>query len=348
MRHILFFFVFVGLASSCVSTQPDYDSVQKTSRLKQSERNIAYLKNISKVEDNNYDFISSQMQTLIRNYKRMRKHLSGIEDKLDSTLKKLESYKYKSLLEAKSKELSPKVEDEIRIKNQENEEVILTINHLDDYKYIMGELVAGDYNTSEQETQRALTVLKQKLAKSTAQLSRIKKQTKPLVKKQTKPLVKKSAKPLVKKSEQFIDAEEEANASIDDEEARNTSIDATGTEKESDKELFDEDSLLNEELTGEVDLFSQESGVEFEKNNASFLLGKKFFKNKSYEMAVAEFQKYRNENPNGKHYLEATFYMGQAFEKLKMPVEANIFFQEIVKTSSDTLWAMKAKKEIEK
>ena len=333
MRHIVFFFVFVGLVSSCVSTQPEYDSVQKVSQLKQSERNIAYLKNISKVEDNNYDFISSQMQTLIRNYKRMRKHLSGIEDKLDSTLKKLESYKYKSLLESKSKELSPRVEDEIRIKNQESEEVILTINHLDDYKYIMGELVAGDYNTSEQETQRALIVLKQKLAKSTAQLSRIKKQTKA---------------PVKKKSEQFIDVEAEANASIDAEESSDASIDATDTDEKPDKELFDEDSLLNEELTGEVDLFSQENDREFEENNASFLLGKQFFKNESYEMSVAEFQKYRNENPNGKHYLEATFYIGQAFEKLKMPVEANIFFQEIVKTGSDSLWAMKAKKEIEK
>ena len=313
MRKALPYFFFITLCSSCVSNKPAYDTAQKPSQFKQSERNIAYLKNISKIEDNNYDFISSQMQTLIRNYKRMKSHLSNIEDKLDVTLKKLEAYRYKSLLGSKSIESSPQVEDEIRIKNKEDEEVILGISKLDDYKYIMGELVAGDYNTSESETKRALKLLKNKLDKAQNSLSQDKKR--------------------INRS----DRSSEMKALSDSEEMQEDMIE---------EENFDEDSLIEEEVTDDVNLFSQEEIKESEEDNSSFLLGKQLFENKSYEMAISELQKYRNENPEGQHYLEATFYIGQAFEKLQMPIEAKIFFQEIVKTDSDSLWAVKAKKEI--
>ena len=311
MYRFVFYFLFIFIFSSCVSNKPAYDTVKAYPKLKQSERNIAYLKNISKIEDNNYDFISKQMQTLIRNYKRMKAHLSNIDDKLDSTLKKLEAYTYKSLLDSKTRESSPqvKIEDEIRIKNKANEEVILSINQLDDYKYTMGELISGEYDISEEETKRALKVLKEKLEKAQNNLKINQRRTEP-----TRVEKEKNTKEM--------------------------------TDKDEREDVFDENSLIEEKITDEVNLFSEKEIKKNEENKSSFLLGKQLFENESYEMAVSELQKYRNENPEGKDYLEATFYIGQAFKKLQMPIEAKIFFQEILKTDSNSLWAVKVKKEI--
>lgn len=232
----LFIFFFLALCSSCVSTKPAYDTVQNPSKLKPSERDIAYLKNISKIEDNNYDFISTQMQALIRNYKRMKEHLSDIEDKLDTTLKKMESYKYKSLLGSKNATASPPVEDEIRFINKDNEEVILTINKLDDYKYIMGELVAGDYNTSGEETERALNLLKKKLSVAQDRLA------------QEDGEAGVSSPEKIQRPSQSAATEGSQHSERPNEQA---------TEEES-EEAFDEDLLLEEKVTDELDLFSRQ------------------------------------------------------------------------------------------
>jgi len=234
MMKFLFIFFFLAFYSSCVSTKPAYDTVQNPSKLKPSERDIAYLKNISKIEDNNYDFISTQMQALIRNYKRMKEHLSDIEDKLDITLKKLESYKYKSLLGSKNAVTSPPVEDEIRIINKDNEEVILTINKLDDYKYIMGELVAGDYNISGEETERALNLLKKKLSVARDRLAQ------------------EDSEGRVSSPEKIQRPSQSATAT---EGQLNEWPNEQAVEEES-EEAFDEDSLLEEKVTDELDLFS--------------------------------------------------------------------------------------------
>ena len=70
------------------------------------------------------------------------------------------------------------------------------------------------------------------------------------------------------------------------------------------------------------------------------------FEKESYESAISEFQKYRDNNPKGKHYPEATFYIGQSFKNLKMPSEAEVFFKEIVKSYPKSLWAGRAKKSL--
>jgi len=304
--------------SSCVSNKTAYDTVQTKPDLKSSQRDIANLKNLSKIEDNHYDFISQQMQTLIRNYKKMKSHLSDIEDKLDSTLKKLDSYRYKKLLEPKESSSLSDIKDEIRITNQDNEQIILSIETIKDYKTIMGELIVGDYNTSNEETDRAVKLLKDKLAKTQNQKD-----------------------PEISRSKDVEEADEESY------------------EEESNEELFEEDSVIEEAIKDDQNLFSENSEELLKKESAkellqnsseetesSFMSGKVFFEKGDYEKAVSEFQKYRQKNPEGTHYLEATFYIGQAFKKLQMPIEAQIFFQEIVKTDSDSLWAMKVKQEI--
>ena len=79
---------------------------------------------------------------------------------------------------------------------------------------------------------------------------------------------------------------------------------------------------------------------------SSLSKAKNLFNNKSYESAISEFQKYRDENPQGPYYPEATFYIGQSFKNLKMPVEANVFFKEIVQSYPQSLWASRAKKKL--
>ena len=121
------------------------------------------------------------------------------------------------------------------------------------------------------------------------------------------------------------------------------------------KELdgLDEDSL-GEEINEEDVLFqeNQESAnsnnKNLEKDKTILKSAKKYFEEQSYETAISEFQKYRNENPEGRHYPEATFYIGQSFEKLKMPIEAKVFFKEVIKSHPQSLWASRARKHLEK
>lgn len=77
-------------------------------------------------------------------------------------------------------------------------------------------------------------------------------------------------------------------------------------------------------------------------------MAKKLFKSRSYENAISHFQRYRDKNPEGSHYPEATFYIGQSFKRLEMPVEAEVFFREVVQSHPDSLWALRAGKLLNK
>ena len=76
----------------------------------------------------------------------------------------------------------------------------------------------------------------------------------------------------------------------------------------------------------------------------TLLKAEKLFKKKFYENAISAFQKYRDENPSGQYYPEATFYIGQSFKELKMPIEAKVFFQEILSSYPESLWADRSQK----
>ena len=116
-----------------------------------------------------------------------------------------------------------------------------------------------------------------------------------------------------------------------------------------DLQLDEEDVFFEEE---EQEIFNEKTDEDAldkpEEDASSFISAKKHFKQKSYETAISEFQKYRNHNPEGVHYPEATFYIGQSFEKLKMPIEAGVFFKEIVQSHPQSLWASRAKQSLKK
>lgn len=139
------------------------------------------------------------------------------------------------------------------------------------------------------------------------------------------------------------------------------------SEEEKLQESFEMETspLLDEEITDDTKIFPdeeeemslEEKYLQDQKNtkeevttgnpHPSLAEAKNLFKEKSYETAISKFQKYRDDNPKGVDYPEATFYIGQSFKKLKMPIEAEVFFKEIVQSYPNTLWASRAKKSLE-
>ena len=62
----------------------------------------------------------------------------------------------------------------------------------------------------------------------------------------------------------------------------------------------------------------------------SFTYAEDHFEQKKYKEAIVYYQKYRDENPKGKLYAEATYKIGMCFQELKLKDEAKAFFDEVI------------------
>jgi TolA-binding protein len=69
---------------------------------------------------------------------------------------------------------------------------------------------------------------------------------------------------------------------------------------------------------------------------------------KDYKNAIVLFQKYRDKNPKGKKYAEATFKMGLCFKELGMKPESKTFFEEVIEKFPSSAEAKKAKSQLAK
>lgn len=58
--------------------------------------------------------------------------------------------------------------------------------------------------------------------------------------------------------------------------------------------------------------------------------GDEYFGRKEWKKAITSFQKYRETNPKGEHFADATYKMGVAFQELKMNKEAKVFFDDVI------------------
>ena len=67
------------------------------------------------------------------------------------------------------------------------------------------------------------------------------------------------------------------------------------------------------------------------------------FEAKDWKGAIVLYQKYRDRNPKGKKYAEATVRIGQCFKELGMKAEAKSFFEEVVDHHPSSAEAKKAK-----
>lgn len=79
------------------------------------------------------------------------------------------------------------------------------------------------------------------------------------------------------------------------------------------------------------------------KEKGSFAVAESDFEAKDWNKAILGFEKYRNSNPKGKKYAEATYKMAVCFQELGMKKEAKLFFEEVINKFPDSGDAKKAK-----
>jgi TolA-binding protein len=67
------------------------------------------------------------------------------------------------------------------------------------------------------------------------------------------------------------------------------------------------------------------------------------FNKKEWKSAILSYQAYRDANPKGSHYAQATYKIGVSFQELKMKDEAKVFFEEVVQKFPKSSAARKSK-----
>ncbi len=79
------------------------------------------------------------------------------------------------------------------------------------------------------------------------------------------------------------------------------------------------------------------------KKKGNFAGAQDAFIKKNWKRAIVGYQKYRDLNPKGKWYPEATYKIGVSFQELKMSSEAKAFFEEVIVKYPKDKHAQKAK-----
>lgn len=71
--------------------------------------------------------------------------------------------------------------------------------------------------------------------------------------------------------------------------------------------------------------------------------GQEFFNKKDWKQAILQFQKYRDENPKGAKFPDATYKIGVSFQELGMKDESKTFYDEVVSKFPKSEEARRAK-----
>ncbi|MES2768565.1 MAG: tetratricopeptide repeat protein [Bdellovibrionota bacterium] len=80
-----------------------------------------------------------------------------------------------------------------------------------------------------------------------------------------------------------------------------------------------------------------------EKDKDSYDSAEDLFSKKEWKSAILSYQAYRDANPKGKNYSDATYKIGVSFQELKMKDEAKVFFEEVLQKFPKSPAARKAK-----
>ena len=81
-------------------------------------------------------------------------------------------------------------------------------------------------------------------------------------------------------------------------------------------------------------------------DGAGYWIGETYLAEANFQQAAAEFNKVRKTNPNSTFVPEALFKLGVCFENLKLPKDAKLFYDTVVKKYPKSKAADKAKKRI--
>lgn len=71
--------------------------------------------------------------------------------------------------------------------------------------------------------------------------------------------------------------------------------------------------------------------------------GQEYFTKKDWKQAILQYQKYRDENPKGSHFADATYKIGVSFQELGMKDESKTFYDEVVNKFPKSEEARRAK-----
>jgi TolA-binding protein len=80
----------------------------------------------------------------------------------------------------------------------------------------------------------------------------------------------------------------------------------------------------------------------------SYQLAEDEFAKKNWKQAIVAFEKYRELNPKGRYYSDATFKIGMSFQELGMGSEAKVFYNEVIDKSPKSDLAKKATAQLKK
>lgn len=78
----------------------------------------------------------------------------------------------------------------------------------------------------------------------------------------------------------------------------------------------------------------------------NYASGEYWLKKKEWKKAAKGYQEYRELNPNGRRYVDATFKIGVCFENLGLKKEAKAFYQEVVSKAPGSELAKRANKQL--
>ena len=305
MKTFFLILSFLFLFSCISSEKEDYSSLIKTS----SKKGTKNKRSVAYLKEMS-QFKDSSFQFISKQMKEMIQNYERMKEQLEKIEGKLDRSLHQAFTEPApyQKKIKKAENNNITLIKQNGEKVTLVLSSAEDYIKLMADILRDEYKIDEKEKEKLLFRIKNHIGQNKAE-----EQTAVL------PFEIMGAEDKEKMDEDLQSPEEDLYLD------------------EGDDFFKESEEILNEEIKGD-DLDKTEE------DSSALISAKKSFEEKSYETAISEFQKYRNENPEGVHYPEATFFIGKSFENLKMPIEAEVFFKEIVQSHPQSLWASRAKK----
>lgn len=133
-----------------------------------------------------------------------------------------------------------------------------------------------------------------------------------------------------------------ASAATDRERAAKESSDRFRAYEEELTKLQGRITELNDQLASLKKSVDKAEAASKDKDKDNFKEAEGLFDKKEWKSAIVAYQKYRDRNPKGKKYPEATYKIGVSFQELGMKSEARAFYEEVIEKYPGAKEAKKA------
>ena len=82
-------------------------------------------------------------------------------------------------------------------------------------------------------------------------------------------------------------------------------------------------------------------------NFGAYSAAERFYDKGAYEKAIAKYEEYIRENPEGNMAVISQYYMAKSYEGLSEPDKARELYEKIIKEHPDLVWANFSKERIQ-